>query len=404
MRGFGVPQVALAHEGQMDGLADKLGMDRLEFRIKNALRPGLTTATNQKLETSVGMIESLEKIKPIYDQWNASKTRSDSHVQGVGLGAMFYGIGNTGVPNPSTAQMEWIPYNGVYIFTGAAEIGQGSDTVFRQMVSSRFKLDPKKVKLIRGDTGFTTDAGATSASRQTYISGGAVMAAADALEEIIFSEYQKIMEVGKPDIEMGNGKVWVKGSPDTAVEIDQLALSLYEHGERLDASGEFNPETTPLDPNTGQGSPYGTYAFAAHAALVEVNPWTGETMVKRVAAAHDVGKAINPDAVVGQICGGVLMGLGMTLMEEYSPGATLNFDKYHIPTIQDTPEIDPIIIVEAEEKTGPYGAKGVGEPALIPTIPTIASAVGEAVGSPMKDLPISLERIMEALGAAQNED
>jgi CO/xanthine dehydrogenase Mo-binding subunit len=230
------------------------------------------------------------------------------------------------------------------------------------------------------------------------------MAAADALEEIIFSEYQKIMEVGKPDIEIGNGKVWVKGSPDTAVEIDQLALSLYEQGERLDASGEFNPETTPLDPNTGQGSPYGTYAFAAHAALVEVNPWTGETMVKRVAAAHDVGKAINPDAVVGQICGGVLMGLGMTLMEEYSPGATLNFDKYHIPTIQDTPEIDPIIIVEAEEKTGPYGAKGVGEPALIPTIPTIASAVGEAVGSPMKDLPISLERIMEALGAAQNED
>lgn len=404
MRGFGVPQVALAHEGQMDGLADKLGMDRLEFRLINCLCPGRSTATGQVLESSVGMARCLEALKPTYHKWRSSLIRNKNVVQGVGLGAMFYGIGNTGVPNPSTAQIQWTQEGDVILFTGAAEIGQGSDTILRQMVASGFNIDEDRISLVRGDTDLTTDAGATSASRQTYISGRAVMEAVRALEDMIFSECETLMEVDRLDLEMAQGKIWVKGSPDTAMEVERVIESMNEKGIIAKGFGEFNPDTTALDPETGQGSPYGTYAFAAHAALVEVNPWSGETVVKKVAAAHDVGRAINPLNVEGQICGGVLMGLGMTLMEEYIPGETGNFENYLIPTLEDTPEIDPIIIVEEEESTGPFGAKGVGEPALIPTIPTIASAVGQAVGAHMRDLPISLERIMEALNGAKNED
>lgn len=404
MRGFGVPQVALAHEGQMDALADKLGIDRLEFRLKNALKPGLTTATGQKLGSSVGMVECLEKLKPVYDQLMSSKANTDNTVQGVGIGAMFYGIGNTGVPNPSTAAVEWLSDGRVFLYTGAADIGQGSDTIFRQIVATRLGIAPEKVMLIRGDTLFTTDAGATSASRQTYISGGAIMEAAAALEEIIFSQYREIKGAGDVEVESHMGRFWVKGAPETAMDVSEIVSYMYDKKLIPRARGEFNPQTTPLDAETGQGEPYGTYAFAAHVVLAEVNKWTGEAILKRVAAAHDVGKAINPAAVEGQISGGVSMGLGMTLMEEYLPGESSNFENYHIPTILDTPQIDPIFIVESEESSGPYGAKGVGEPALIPTIPTIAAAVSEAVDAPLRHPPISLERIMQALSGDENED
>ena len=399
MRGFGVPQVAFAHESQMDGLADALGIDRLEFRLKNALRQGQATATGQVLQRSVGLVQCLERIKPIYETWK-EKIRSgpgeEGRLQGIGLGAMYYGIGNTGVPNPSTAQVEWTPDNRIILYTGAADIGQGSDTVLVQLAAKRLGLPPERLELVRGDTDLTTDAGASSASRQTYISGNAVLEAAADLERIILEEASEALEIHVRDLEMEGEEIRAKGSPGHALGVVEALRRMAVKGKKAKGQGRFDPDTTGLDPKTGQGSPYAAYAFAAQAAWAEVDPASAMVRVKKIAAVHDVGKAVNKRAVIGQICGGVMMGLGMALMEEFEPGQTTNLQNYHIPTAADAPRIEPMF-VESQEDSGPYGAKGVGEPALIPTAPAVASAVGQALGRPMRHLPLNLERVMSAL-------
>ncbi|MEW6139441.1 MAG: xanthine dehydrogenase family protein molybdopterin-binding subunit [Thermodesulfobacteriota bacterium] len=398
MRGFGVPQVAVAHEGQMNALADKLGMDPLQFRLINALRPRQATATGQVLTQSVGLVKCLEALRPTYEQWLSDSRSRPGICSGVGVGAMFYGIGNTGVKNPSSGQVEWRPDGTIILYTGAAEIGQGSDTALRQVTAARLKVDPSRITLVRADTDLTTDAGATSASRQTYISGRAAFNAAAALEGMILAEFEELLEADRADLEMSDGIVWVKGSPQMGRPVEEAVRRIVDRGGVAKAAGDFDPITVPLHAETGQGSPYGTYAFAAQLAMVEVTRWSGNVEVKRMAAAHDVGRAVHPKAVEGQICGGVMMGLGMALMEEFVPGLHENFENYHIPTIKDMPEIDPVIIVEEPEETGPFGAKGVGEPALIPSAPAIAGAVSRALGRSMRHMPMSLERVMEAMG------
>lgn len=403
MRGFGVPQVALAHEGQMDALADALGLDRLEIRRINALRPGQATITGQVLNSGVGLTQCLDKIEPIYRAWQTKVKRDDRFAEGVGLGAMYYGIGNTGVSNPSTAQIEWTQEGRLVLYTGVADIGQGSDTVLRQLAAARLGVRLDQIDLVRGDTSRTTNAGATSASRQTYISGNAVMAAAQNLEAMILGEARKMLGARHQELELEGGMVCVKGSRELALGVSEVVKRLARQGRAARGEGGFDPHTVALKPDTGQGKPYAAYAWAAQCALVEVDRDSGMVRVKEIAAAHDVGRAIHPKSVLGQICGGVMMGLGLALMEEFHPGKTANFEDYHIPTAADAPRITPLI-VEEPEATGPYGAKGVGEPALIPTAPALAAAVGQALDQPMRHLPLSLERVMEALAGAGAKD
>ncbi len=182
---------------------------------------------------------------------------------------------------------------------------------------------------------------------------------------------------------------------DKRVSFAKVAKRAHRLGMPLTWQGYFDPETTSLDPETGQGIPYATYAFATHMAEVEVDELTGEVRVLKVVAAHDVGKAINPSNVRGQIYSGVAMGIGFALMEEFFPGKTESMKDYHIPTIADMPEV-VAIIVEDPEPTGPFGAKGVGEPALIPTAPAILNAVADALGVRIYDLPANLERVLKA--------
>lgn len=400
MRGFGVPQAALAHEGQMDALARALGRDPLEIRLLNALRPGQTTGTGQVLEDGIGIVQCLEAIQPRYEAWKKELNQDGDFPQGLGLGAMFYGIGNTGVSNPSSAQIQWKPNGRVTLFTGAADIGQGSDTVLAQMAADSLGLDMEQVDLVRGDTGRTTSAGATSASRQTYISGNAVLTAAQDLKNIILAEAENILEAHQDDLELSGGAVRVAGYPDKGVSVSEIVSRLAVQGKEAKGAGQYDPTAIPLDPHTGQGSPYEVYAYAAQVVRAQVDRRSGMVKVDKVAAAHDVGKAINRQSVEGQIRGGVVMGLGMALMEEYKAGSTDNFQAYHIPTAMDAPDIEPIIIEEPAEH-GPYGAKGVGEPALIPTAPAVVAAVGDALGRPFRHLPLNLERV---LAAAQGRD
>jgi len=306
---------------------------------------------------------------------------------------MWYGIGNTGIANPSTAQME-IDLNGeIRLFTGVADIGQGSDTVLLQIATEAIGVFIKEIRLIRADTAVTTDAGATSASRQTYISGNAILNAVKNLKEEAIKEASRILGVDGKDLYFEDGEIKQKSNPSVSISIKEVAKKC---GRILRGEGNFDPETTRLDPETGQGAPYATYAFATHLAEVEVDTETGKVKVNRVIASHDVGKAIHPKNVIGQIMGGVAMGTGFALMEEFVSGETTSFVNYLIPTSKDVPEVIPIL-VEEEEPTGPFGAKGVGEPALIPSAPAILNAIANAIGQRIYHLPANLERVLEAI-------
>jgi CO/xanthine dehydrogenase Mo-binding subunit len=402
MRGFGTPQIAFAHESQIDLHAQDLGLDPLAVRMLNAHRAGSTTATGQVLAASVGIGDCLAAVQPHYEAarngWRAAPA-GPCRKRGIGIGAMWYGIGNTGVQNPSTARVEMDLGGSVTLFTGCADIGQGSSTVLSQIAAEILGLTPGAIRLVTADTKFTTNAGATSASRQTYISGNAVKEAAGKLAEVLKTEAVDKLKVAKSALVFDGGHVAVGGMPDRRVSFAELARRAHSKGIALSWQGYFDPETVPLDPQTGQGVPYATYAFAAQLALVSVDVLTGEVAVEKIVAAHDVGRAIHPENVIGQICGGVAMGLGFALMEEFEPGKTLSMKDYHIPTGVDMPEVVPII-VESPEPTGPFGAKGVGEPALIPTAPAILNAIADALGIRIYSLPANLERVLAASIAA----
>lgn len=398
MRGFGAPQMAFAHESHMDLLAGKLKIDPMQIRVINGFKKGSVTGTGQKLTDSVGFQECLEKIKPYYEKalnkW-VTKKISPFIKRGVGLGGMWYGIGNTGVQNPSSARIEMDQKGRITLYTGCADIGQGSTTVLAQIASETLNIAPDQIHMVVGDTKFTTSAGATSASRQTYISGNAVKEAAGKLAAVLLSAGSDKLKVSKAMLEFGDHNIYISGNPDKSVDFAWLARKIREKGGSLSWQGYFDPETIPFDPETGQGEPYATYAFACQLAFVEVDVLTGEVNVKKIAAAHDVGRAVHPENVKGQICGGIAMGVGLALMEEFEFGKTLSMKDYHIPTCSDMPEVIPII-VESNEPTGPFGAKGVGEPALIPTAPAIVNAVTNALGRRIYTLPANLEEVLKA--------
>jgi CO/xanthine dehydrogenase Mo-binding subunit len=398
MRGFGVPQIAVAHESQMDALARELKMDTLEIRKINVLKPGAMTATCQELKDSVGILRTLEAIEPFYEaakkSWKSGEPKE--HLKrGVGIGSMWYGIGNTGVQNPSTARVEMEPAGRVTLFTGAADIGQGSSTVLAQITAEILGLEPAQIQLVVADTQWTTNAGATSASRQTYISGNAVKDASLKLADVLLTEAVDVLKTPKSFLVLEDGFAVDSRHSDRRVPLARLAGRAHSRGRPLAWQGYFDPETTPLDPETGQGAPYATYAFASHLALVTVDIHTGEVRVSKIVAAHDVGRAVNPMNVEGQIQGGIAMGIGFALMEEFIPGKTLSMGDYHIPTSLDMPEIVPLI-VEEPEPSGPFGAKGVGEPALIPTAPAVLNAIADALGERVYRLPAHPERVREA--------
>ena len=402
-RGFGVPQGAIAHEALMDELAEKLKIDGLEFRRRNALKAGDRTATGQLLEHSAGLVECLDALKP---RWVAERKESrifnEKHrtlKRGVGIGCMWYGIGNTALSNPSTMRVGLAPDGTLTLYSGAVDIGQGASTILVQVAADALGLPMSQFRIVMGDTDRTADAGKTSASRQAFVSGKAAELAALDLRRKIFEA------AGAPDGEWrdrdfrlsleGRRIVFRKGGITHAIALNR----------ELVGEGRFDPPTTPSDAN-GQGTPYATYAFAAQIAVVEVDTELGTTRVLRIhaahdvgiVAAHDVGRAINPTLVEGQIHGGIAQGLGLALMEEFIPGRTENLHDYLIPTIGDAPRVE-CVLVEDPEPLGPSGAKGVGEPGLIPTAPAILGAIEHATGVRMRQVPALPHRLKAELDA-----
>ena len=394
-RGFGVPQAAIAHEALFDDLAEKAGLDRLEFRHLNALRAGDTTPTGQVLEASIGLVACLDALKP---GWQALLADASSHNasagttrRGVGIGCMWYGIGNTGLSNPSSMRLTLARDGTLTFWNGAVDIGQGSTTVLTQIAADALGLPVSAFRLVVGDTDLTLDAGKTSASRQTFVSGKAAQLAGEALRAKIL----RLTNAG-PDarISLDGVRLTVSdGGQQTVVDLAHLPDQ--GDGIALEGIGTFDPPTRPLDAK-GQGIPYATYGFAAQIASVDVDLGLGTVKVRRIVAAHDVGCAINPTLVEGQIHGGIAQGLGLALMEEFIPGRTENLHDYLIPTFGDMPEID-IILIEDREPLGPFGAKGIGEPALIPTAPAILGAIRHATGVTIRKVPALPHRVHAAL-------
>jgi CO/xanthine dehydrogenase Mo-binding subunit/aerobic-type carbon monoxide dehydrogenase small subunit (CoxS/CutS family) len=373
-RGFGVPQAAVAQEALYDRLADACGMDRLEFRILNALTPGDATATGQRLDHSVGQRACLEALRPRWRELRAEAARRNAEGgalrHGVGVAAMWYGIGNTGMSNPSEMRLILGADGRLQFRNGAVDIGQGSATVLAQIAAEALGLPVAAIHQIHGDTDLTPDAGKTSASRQTFVSGRAALAAALDLRAKVNGA-----------LGWDGARVTVNGEPYA--------------GPALEGHGRFDPPATPLDAE-GQGTPYATYGFGAQLCALAVDVRLGTVRLERFVAAHDVGRAINPTLVEGQIHGGIAQGIGLALMEEYIPGRTENLHDYLIPSFGDVPPIE-VILIEDREPLGPYGAKGVGEPALVATAPAILSAIRDATGAEIAHLPALPHRVLEAL-------
>jgi CO/xanthine dehydrogenase Mo-binding subunit len=403
MRGFGVPQVTMAVEAHMDTLAEKLKIDPLVFRIQNALEPGLELATGRGLTASVGIKACFKALESFYNkekrstrEINEKRVKENSPKrQGIGVSGMWFGIGYTGMPNPAGARVGLEKSGKITVYTGACDVGQGSTTTLAQISASEFGVPLKWIEVISGDTAFTSNTNITCASRQTYFSGNAVKMATGNLKKAVIDLAAKILGDKAGNIEIGDGFFYSEQFPDKRIHLQDIYSICKKEGIPTVYDSFFDPSVVRLDEN-GQGFPYPTYAFGAHVAIVEVNVETGEIKVLKVGAAHDVGHAINPLSLEGQIQGGILMGLGFGIQEEFIPGVTKNFKSYAVPTIWDMPEIVPMI-VEDPEPTGPFGAKGIGEPALIPTAPAIVNAVHNATGARIYNLPLTPERVLEAL-------
>jgi len=313
---------------------------------------------------------------------------------------MWYGCGNTSLPNPSTVRIGLKRDGRIVLHQGAVDIGQGSNTIVTQICADALCAPIDCFDLISGDTSITPDCGKTSASRQTFVTGKAAHMAGRELRRAILRlaglrgdcndkdrDEDAVIDFGSNILEIRQG--------GTQRRISLRDRPLDKHGYVLTAEQTFDPPTSKLDED-GQGIPYALYGFGAHMAEIAVDIELGTVRVLKIVAAHDVGRAINPTLIEGQIEGGVAQGLGMALMEEFFPGKGENLHDYLIPSAGDIPPVESILI-EDPSSIGPFGAKGIGEQAVIPTAPAILNAIHHATGVGMRRIPATPDRIREAI-------
>lgn len=399
-RGFGVMQSAFAVESMMDALAEKLQLDPIELRRKNALHVGSVTNTGQILKDSVGLLECIEKVEnalhekagpnpfvPVQDLDDPAIIRA----WGFAVAYKNTGLGG-GAPDKAGAEIELLPNGRFEVRSASAELGQGLPTVLQLIASEELGQSTEQVQVLLSDTDLTPDGGPTTASRQTYVTGNAVKYTSRAMHDLLTSELAERYDVSPEKIEFKEGLAQIDRQE---VQLSTISQNLRNDGITPKVSYTYwAPETKPL----GQGGDmHVAFSFAAQAALVEVNTITGEVKVPEVIVANDVGFAINPLGLKGQVEGGIIMGIGHALVEDFilEEGRVITdrLAKYRIPSIYYTPEITSFI-VEHPTADGPYGAKGIGEICLIPTIPAITNAIYNAIGVRVDKLPVDQEKIV----------
>ncbi|MFC7614040.1 xanthine dehydrogenase subunit D [Actinokineospora soli] len=397
MRGFGAVQACFAYESQMDKLAERIGVDPVEIRLRNAVSEGSTMPTGQVIDSAAPVAELLTRVRdkpvppPAADDPRerpggvAGTTRGEGVVRGVGYGVGIKNVAfSEGFDDYSTARVRLELVSGepvATVHTAAAEVGQGLVTVQAQI--ARTELGVQQVVVVPADTSVGS-AGSSSASRQSYVTGGAVKAACEAVRAEVLSRVPGAAAL------RGGKLTTVDGEP-----VADLAAALAEPVERT-VEWRHRP-TKPLDPVTGQGDAHVQYAFAAHRAVVDVDVELGLVRVVELACAQDVGKALNPQAVEGQIHGGSAQGLGLAVMEEIQvvDGVVRNpsFTDYLIPTILDMPPMS-VDVLELADPAAPYGLRGVGEPPTISATPAIVAAIRAATGRPLTHAPVRPDHIV----------
>jgi CO/xanthine dehydrogenase Mo-binding subunit len=408
MRGFGAPQVCFAHESMMDELASALGMSPLEIRRKNAFKLGSATATGQILEESMGLRETIEACAKAFD-WDR-RYREAGYIdpdrtrrRGVGIGMGFYRT-SIGTNFDGCGANVYVHEDGsVLLYTGITEIGQGSFTVLPQICAEALGIEVEDIRLVFPDTDLVPESGPTVGSRSTTLMGNAILLAARQVKESIMDMASQMLFVPVERLEAKNRRIFDRDNPSRFVMFKDVAARCMGMGKRLIGQGWWTPPPLGVDPETLQGNPYFVYAYSTQMAEVIVDVQTGEVAVTDYVAAFDVGKAVNPKAVEGQIEGGVSMGLGYALMEEVilRDGyiQNLNLQDFLIPTTLDVPAIQPIIL-EEKTKFGPYGAKGIGEMPNIPAAPAIINAIAHACGGRVRSLPANPEKVYWAIREA----
>jgi len=401
MRGYGNPQATFAIESSLDQLAEKAGIDPLELRRINANEPGEITPQRFKI-TSCGMKECIEEV---YKRLNWKEKRGKDNGRGVGIASLIHVGGGARVYKSDGCGtiIKMDDFGKVDVFTGASDIGQGSDTVIAQIVAEVIGIPIEDVNVINNDTDICPWDVGVHASRTTFVAGNAALGAARKIREQILEAAGKILDEDPADLDIKDGMVFSTKNKEKSTPLGKALRKIHYTlgGKMLMAEYFYDPANENFDKEF-KGNLSVSYAYGAHGVEVEVDRETGKVKILNYVAAHDVGKAINPLLLEGQIYGGGLQGIGYALGEKmvYQNGRLMNgnFLDYKIPTAKDVPPIQPVI-VETDEKDGPFGAKGIGEPGLVPTAPAIANAIYDAIGVRIKDLPITPEKILAALKA-----
>ena len=403
-RTFGSIQTCIGYEGQMDALAAALSMDPLDLRERNFLRKGDSIATGQVLESEPMLGETMRRA------WQAlGPVRPGGGPVRVarGLAASFTPYGRMCWTRDSASAWVGMELDGTAVVRCAApDVGGGQTSSLCSITAEVLGVPVEQVTAVGRDSHFTPRAGTTTATRQLFMSGNAVLKAAREVRRHLVDQAAEMLEAAPEDIELVEGRALVRGAPDRAIDFSALVKAATAAGRPVQALDKYDAPSAPtIDPATGQGKPFNDYTFGTQAVEVEVDEETGQTRVTKLAACYDVGQAINRQSAEGQIEGGAVQGLGHALLEEVvlEDGVSKNphLLDYKIPTTLDAPEIITILL-ESGQGLGPFGAKGIGEPAMTPTPAAVMNAVSRAARSPLTQFPMTAERVLAALKSSSS--
>ncbi|PYM72242.1 MAG: xanthine dehydrogenase [Candidatus Rokuibacteriota bacterium] len=403
-RTFGSIQTCIGYEGQMDALAAALSMDPLDLRERNFLRKGDSIATGQVLESEPMLGETMRRA------WQAlGPVRPGGGPVRVarGLAASFTPYGRMCWTRDSASAWVGMELDGTAVVRCAApDVGGGQTSSLCSITAEVLGVPVEQVTAVGRDSHFTPRAGTTTATRQLFMSGNAVLKAAREVRRHLVDQAAEMLEAAPEDIELVEGRALVRGAPDRAIDFSALVKAATAAGRPVQALDKYDAPSAPtIDPATGQGKPFNDYTFGTQAVEVEVDEETGQTRVTKLVACYDVGQAINRQSAEGQIEGGAVQGLGHALLEEVvlEDGVSKNphLLDYKIPTTLDAPEIVTILL-ESGQGLGPFGAKGIGEPAMTPTPAAVMNAVSRAARSPLTQFPMTAERVLAALKSSSS--
>jgi CO/xanthine dehydrogenase Mo-binding subunit len=416
-RGFGTPQVIYAMESMINIICNEMGFDPFEFRRNNALKKGALSITSHKIKESCGLIDTIDKArkesdydkrKKEFDKWNADPSKRT--LKGLGVSSIFYGmnLGAKGWSFDKAGSHIQISRDGsITLCVGNVEMGQGAKTVLAQIAAEALGCEVSAINFTNADTNVIPDSGPTVASRTTVMSGNALLDAANKLRKKLIAAAAEVLKIRANQVMAKHGRFYSIKDSHQFITFGDLARKCYFDNIGLSEMGFYVSPKVEYDMQYGQGEPYYVYSYATAVSEVEVDKKTGDIRVNKMTCAHDVGCVINPMLASAQVEGGVAQGVGYAIMEnmvsEKGHIKTLGLSTYVIPTTRDFPEVKSIF-VEDKSKDGPYGAKGLGEPSLMPVVASVVNAVSNAAGHQFDHVPVLPERVWEALNEKKSRD